>query len=100
MGTMLGWLIVVAAVALVLLVVATFVRAGIDYARMTPEERHELDAAAASQRRSSAPSTGTVEVSTSRPTVPRVAGGMLLGGLPGALLGFAWRKKQRVRIRG
>lgn len=40
-----------------------------------------------------------VELEQRRPTVTRVAGGMLLGGIPGALLGFAWRKKERQRIR-
>lgn len=40
-----------------------------------------------------------VTVETSQPTVPRVAGGILLGGLPGGILAFAWRKKTRVKIR-
>ena len=31
----------------------------------------------------------------SRPTVPRVALGAVLGGPIGALIGFAWRKKDR-----
>lgn len=33
-----------------------------------------------------------------RPTVTRTGLGLLLGGLPGGLLGFAWRKKSRDRI--
>lgn len=40
-----------------------------------------------------------VEFSTRRPTLTRTAGGLLLGGPIGALLGFAWRKKDRQRIR-
>lgn len=40
-----------------------------------------------------------VEISTSRPTLTRTAGGLLVGGPIGALLGFAWRKRDRQKIR-
>lgn len=40
----------------------------------------------------------SIEVTTRRPTVTRVASAAILGGPIGALIGLAWRKKDRQRI--
>lgn len=53
--------------------------------------KEELEAEQAGER--------SVEISTRRPTLTRTAAGLITGGPIGALLGFAWRKKDRQRIR-
>jgi hypothetical protein len=40
----------------------------------------------------------TMTVTTHRPTATRTALGLLVGGIPGGLIGFAARKKERQRI--
>jgi hypothetical protein len=45
------------------------------------------------------PELPELEIEGRRPTVTRVGTGLLLGGIPGALLGFAFRKKTKQRIR-
>lgn len=49
--------------------------------------------------RNPTPKPRTVATITSRrPTVPRVGFGLILGGIPGGLLGLAFRKKSKERI--
>ena len=45
-------------------------------------------------------SSEAVEMDGRRPTVTRVGAGLLLGGVPGGLLGFAFRKKTKRRVAG
>lgn len=49
--------------------------------------------------RSSYSAKDVIEIETSRPTVPRVLAGLVVGGPIGALVGFAWRKRKRQRVR-
>ena len=65
------------------------------------ETRREIDGkpATAPVQRQSRPEPEWV-IEGRRPTVTRTATGAILGALPGALVGFAWRKKTRNKMYG